>query len=184
MFALAFLNPLLLIGLPLCAVPIVIHLLNRRRFHRVPWAAMEYLLAAMKRNRKRLRMEQWLVLLLRTLAVLLLVALVSRPQLGGGGILASRTHHVIVLDDSASMTQRSGSTTLFEKAQERVRVLVDDLANRRRGDVVSVVRTSHPTTPEPWTVRVGPETRTVLAPSPAKASAMACPCLPEERLAM
>ena len=73
MLALAFLNPLLLAAVPLCAIPIVIHLLNRRRFHRVPWAAMEYLLAAMKRNRKRLRMEQWLVLLLRTLAVLLLV---------------------------------------------------------------------------------------------------------------
>jgi hypothetical protein len=45
---------------------------------------MEFLLAAMKRNRKRLRMEQWLVLLLRTLAVLLLVMLVARPKLTGG----------------------------------------------------------------------------------------------------
>ena len=87
MHALAFLNPLLLWALPLCAVPIIIHLLNRRRFKKVPWAAMEFLLAAMKRNKKRLRMEQWLVLLLRTLAVLLLVGLVTRPQLGGGGLL-------------------------------------------------------------------------------------------------
>src|SRR6187401_1923992 len=120
MLALAFLNPLLLWALPLAAVPIVIHILNRRRFKKVPWAAMEFLLAAMKRNRKRLRMEQWLVLLLRTLAVLLLVALVSRPQLGGGGLLSARVHHIVVLDDSASMTQRSGSTTLFVKAQDRI----------------------------------------------------------------
>ena len=54
MLALAFLNPFLLWAVPLCAVPIIIHLLNRRRFKIVPWAAMEYLLAAMKRNRKRL----------------------------------------------------------------------------------------------------------------------------------
>ena len=157
MLALAFLNPLLLVALPLCAIPIVIHLLNRRRFQQVPWAAMEYLLAAMKRNRKRLRMEQWLVLLLRTLAVLLLVALVSRPQLSGGALLGARTHHVVVLDDSASMTQRSGSARLFERAQDRVRALVDDLAQRRSGDLLSIVRTSRPLQPDLWGQRVGPD---------------------------
>jgi hypothetical protein len=157
MLSLAFLHPLLLWTLPLCAVPIIIHLLNRRRFHRVPWAAMEFLIAAMKRNRKRLRMEQWLVLLLRTLAVLLLVFLVSRPQLGGGGLLGAKTHHVVVLDDSASMTQRSGSTVLFERAQDRVRVLAEDLAQRRGGDLFSVVRTSHPNQPDLWSQRVGPD---------------------------
>ena len=112
MLGLAFLNPLLLWALPLAAVPIIIHILNRRRFQKVPWAAMDFLLKAMKRNRKRLRMEQWLVLLLRVLAVLLLISLVSRPQLGGSSLLGSRTHHVVVLDDSASMSQRSGSTDL------------------------------------------------------------------------
>jgi hypothetical protein len=157
MLAFAFLNPLLLWAVPLCAVPIVIHLLNRRRFQKVPGAAMEFLLAAMKRNRKRLRMEQWLVLLLRTLAVLFLVALVSRPQLGGGGLLSVKTHHVVVLDDSASMTQRSGSTNLFEKAQDRIKALVDDLAEQRGGDLFSLVRTSRPGQPDLWAQRVGPE---------------------------
>ncbi|MFY9344754.1 MAG: BatA domain-containing protein [Planctomycetota bacterium] len=157
MLALAFLNPLLLWAVPLCAVPIIIHILNRRRFKQVPWAAMEYLLAAMKRNRKRLRMEQWLVLLLRTLAVLFLVFLVSRPQLGGGGLLSSRTHHVVVLDDSASMAQRSGSTSLFVKAQERLRALAADLTARRSGDLFSLVRTSRPGQPDLWAQRVGPE---------------------------
>lgn len=157
MLAIAFLNPMLLWALPLAAVPIIIHLLNRRRFQRVPWAAMTFLLAAMKRNRKRLRMEQWLVLLLRTLAVLLLVSLVSRPQLGGGSLLGTRTHHVIVLDDSASMTQRAGSTTLFDRAQDRVRALADDLTMRRSGDLFSIVRTSHATQPDMWGEHVGPE---------------------------
>ena len=82
MIGLGFLNPLLLWALPLAAVPILIHLLNRRRFQRVRWAAQEFLLAALKRNRKRLRMEQWLVLLLRTLAVILLVILASSGSVG------------------------------------------------------------------------------------------------------
>lgn len=155
MLGLAFLHPALLWALPLAAVPIIIHILNRRRFKKVPWAAMEFLLKAMKRNRKRLRMEQWLVLLLRVLAVLLLVALVSRPQLGGSGLLGTRTHHVVVLDDSASMTQRSGSSDLFEKAQDRIRLLADDLAQRRAGDVFSIVRTSHAGEPDLWEQRIG-----------------------------
>ena len=144
MIGLAFLNPLLLWALPLAAVPVIIHILNRRRFQKVPWAAMEFLLKAMKRNRKRLRMEQWLVLLLRVLAVLLLVSLVSRPQLSGGALLGARTHHVVILDDSASMTQRSGSSNLFEKAQDKARQLADDLAQRRGGDIFSIARTSSP----------------------------------------
>lgn len=157
MFALAFLNPLLLWAVPLAAVPIVIHLLNRRRFKRVPWAAMEYLLAAMKRNRKRLRMEQWLVLLLRTLAVLFLALLVARPQLEGGGLIGTRTHHVVLIDDSASMQQRSGSVSCWDKAQDQVRQLADRLAETRGGDIVSLVRTGRPTVPELWGQRIGPD---------------------------
>lgn len=157
MLAFTFLNPALLWAVPLCAVPIVIHLLNRRRFTKVPWAAMEFLLAAMKRNKRRLRMEQWLVLLLRTLAVLLLVFLVSRPQLGGGSFLSARTHHVVVLDDSASMAQQAGSTTLFARAKDRVRQLAEELGTHRSGDLFSLVRTSRPAQPDRWSIGVGPE---------------------------
>ncbi|MCA8973311.1 MAG: BatA domain-containing protein [Planctomycetes bacterium] len=157
MLAFAFLNPLLLWALPLAAVPIIIHILNRRRFKKVPWAAMEFLLRAMKRNRKRLRLEQWLVLLLRVLAVLLLALLVARPQLGGGGLIGTVTHHVVMLDDSASMTQRSGSATLFERAQDRVRSLADDLAKTRNGDLFSIVRSSRGKEPDVWKSRVGPD---------------------------
>jgi uncharacterized membrane protein len=157
MICLAFLNPMLLWALPLAAVPIIIHILNRRRFQKVPWAAMDFLIKAMKRNRKRLRMEQWLVLLLRVLAVLLLVALVSRPQLGGSNLLGSRTHHVIVIDDSASMMQRSGSADIFVKAQNRIKLLADDLAVRREGDLCSLVKSSDPSDPIAWAERVGSE---------------------------
>ncbi len=157
MIALAFLNPHLLWAVPLAAVPIIIHLLNRRRYVKVPWAAMEYLLAAMKRNRKRLRMEQWLVLLLRTLAVLLLALLVARPQLDGGGLIGSVTHHVVLLDDSASMQQRVGSGTLFSRAQDQVKRLADRLGETRGGDLFSLVRASKRSQPDLWAQRVSPD---------------------------
>ncbi len=157
MLLLAFLNPMLLWALPLCAVPIVIHLLNRRRFQVKQWAAMEYLLNAMKRNRKRMRMEQWLVLLLRVLAVLFLVFLVARPAPQGGSLLGTVTHHVVVVDASASMQQRSGSTRLFDRAQERVRELAEKLADTRGGDLFSIVLTTRPGQPDLWSQRIGPD---------------------------
>ena len=58
----SFTNPFLLGGLALASLPIIIHLLNRRRFKQLDWAAMEFLLKAAVRNRKRVRLENLLLL--------------------------------------------------------------------------------------------------------------------------
>ena len=83
-------------------MPIVIHLLNRRKYREVPWAAMRFLLAAIRKNRRRLRVEQWLLLAIRTLVVLLVVSAMAKPFLESFGavIAGQRTHKVIVIDGS------------------------------------------------------------------------------------
>lgn len=149
-----FLNPLLLWALPLCAVPIIIHLLNRRRFQVVKWAAIEFLLAAMKRNKRRLQMEQWLLLLLRTLLVAALVFLVARPQLSGGLFTSQRTHHVFVLDDTCSMLQRAGNQNVWKGALDQLTQAIDKLAAQRSGDLATVLRVSRPDQPDLVAVRV------------------------------
>ena len=74
MIAGLFLNPgFLLVAAALVSVPIIIHLINRMRFKRIRWAAMEFLLKSQKRNRRRLIIEQMILLLLRILLVLLAV---------------------------------------------------------------------------------------------------------------
>src|SRR5947209_19116399 len=55
------------------SLPVIIHLLNRKRFRVVTWAAMRFLLAAQRKNTRRMRLEQLLLLAVRTLLVLLLV---------------------------------------------------------------------------------------------------------------
>ena len=65
-------------GLALIASPIIIHLINRMRFRRVRFAAMEFLLDSMNRNRRRVLLEQLLLLLLRILIVMFLVFLIAR----------------------------------------------------------------------------------------------------------
>src|SRR2546421_6437044 len=104
-----FLNPAYFIaGLALISVPIIIHLINRMRFRRVRWAAMEFLLKSQKRNRRRLIIEQLILLFLRCLLVLLAGLLVAR-YLGFSALSflqAKTTTHVLVLDDTLSMTDR------------------------------------------------------------------------------
>ena len=61
-------NPsLFLAGAAAIALPIIIHLLNKRKFIVVDWAAMDFLLDADKKNRRRIRLENLLLLLLRCL---------------------------------------------------------------------------------------------------------------------
>ena len=141
-----FLAPLLLAGTVLATAPIIIHLLNRRRFTRVNWAPMEYLKLTLKTNRRRLRLEQWLLLTLRTLAVLALFFAVARPISSGtnlAGFLSveGRASRVIVMDDSLSMSYQKGDQTAFERAKNATRQILNQLGPQ---DSVSVVLASNP----------------------------------------
>src|SRR5919204_5479317 len=98
-----FLNPAYMIaGAALISVPIIIHLINRMRFKRVRWAAMEFLLKSQKRNRRRLIIEQLILLLLRILLVLLAAFLVAR-FVGAAWGQSEGSTHLIILDNTPSM---------------------------------------------------------------------------------
>src|SRR5438105_15723635 len=102
-----FLNPAYLVaGTALVSLPILIHLINLMRYKRVRWAAMEFLLRSQKRNRRRLIIEQLLLLALRCLLVLLAVLLVSRYLFSFAIFEPQNTLHVVVLDDSLSMSDQ------------------------------------------------------------------------------
>jgi len=116
--AVGVVNPLLLGGLWLVLAPILIHLLLRRRFRRVEWGATQFLIEAEQRTRRRTRLEQWLLLALRCLAMALLALLVSRPFVEPGlvsAVLGGRgdVHRVVVVDDSASLGYRAGAQADF-----------------------------------------------------------------------
>ena len=105
-------------GLGAAGVPIVIHLLNRRRFRLRDWAAMQFLMDSLRRNRRRLRIEELILLALRCLAVMLLAMAVARFT--GCGVLSvlpggdsGDKAVVFVLDDSASMGHRAAGRTTF-----------------------------------------------------------------------
>lgn len=129
-----FLNPAFFWpGVSLIAAPILIHLINRLRYRRVRFAAMEFLLASEQRNRRRILLEQLLLLLMRILIVLLIALLIARLILDPSQVSlfqGARTHHVVLLDDSGSMRDRTGEENAFEAAKAVVRRLVAEGARR------------------------------------------------------
>src|SRR5580765_7233276 len=104
-----FLNPWAMVaGGALVSSPIIIHLINRMRFKRIRWAAMEFLLKSQKRNRRRLIIEQLILLMLRCLLVLLAGLLVARFVGEALGITSSSgTTHVALLDPTLSMQDKA-----------------------------------------------------------------------------
>ncbi len=103
----SFLQPLLLWALPLISLPILIHLINQWRYQTKPWAAMMFLLQANRMNRGFARIRQWLILAMRTLAVLGLIVAISRPLASGlwsmiGGAKSDTT--IVLMDRSPSMS--------------------------------------------------------------------------------
>ncbi len=103
-----FANPgfLALAGV-LISAPIIIHLINRMRFRRIRWAAMEFLLKAQKRMRKRLIVEQLILLALRCLLIALAGLLVCRFVGFAWAELAGKPNlHIVVVDDTLSMNDQ------------------------------------------------------------------------------
>ncbi len=107
-----FLQPLLLLGLPLAALPVIIHLIHLYRRRRVKWAAMIFLHAAQRMNKGLSRLRQVLILALRVLALLTLIFMVARPLAGGWlGLTGGAPDTVLILlDRSASMSQMNTAT--------------------------------------------------------------------------
>jgi len=143
LWALEFANPGLLAGMAAATIPIILHLLNRRKYRETRWAAMQFLLAAIRKNQRRIRVEQWLLLALRTLLILLVVGAMAKPFLESFGnvITGRRTHRVIVLDGSLSMGYSSAGTTRFDQAKLLAAQLVKD---SRQGDTISVILMGQP----------------------------------------
>jgi hypothetical protein len=122
-----FITPLLIYGTALASVPILIHLLNKRRFKPMRWAAMEFLLKALKKNTRRIQIRDLILMLIRAAAVALLALTLARPiisaQAGFWG--GRRTGALILLDTSLSMDYSDGRETRFDRAKRLTKRLLN-----------------------------------------------------------
>lgn len=112
----------MLFGMVALAIPIIVHLLNRRRFKKLPWAAMRFLQVSLERNQRRMKVEDWILLLLRLAIVALLALALARPAAAwlDSQSLGSKIASSVIIDSSGSMARKDQGTekTRFELARE------------------------------------------------------------------
>ncbi|MCI0704541.1 MAG: BatA domain-containing protein [Planctomycetia bacterium] len=152
-----FMNPWTFVaGAALVSTPIIIHLINRIRYRRVKWAAMEFLLKAQKRMRRRKILEQLLLLLMRCLLVFLAGILFAR-FLGcdkSQGRETRPTAHVVILDDTPSTAdswrrEETGATNSFAEGKLVVSRLMKAANEATTLQTFQVIRLSDPDNPFP-----------------------------------
>ncbi len=155
-----FLNPNILWALAGVAVPVLIHLLHRRRAADIDWGAMRFLLAGVARHSRRVRVEALLLLAARCGLIALVVLAVARPFFRDRQIVGQTDQPrdmAIVIDASLSMTVSVEGRTNFQRAIDEARSV---LAACRPGDAVSLVL-------------AGPTVRTVVAKPTSDLAAVA-----------
>jgi hypothetical protein len=145
-----FANPALLIAGLLCVgVPILIHILMRRRRQPVSWGAMEWLMQAYRQQRKRMRFEQLLLLALRCLLVALVGLALAKPLFGDrAGLDAQRAKTLaILLDNSLTSQATSADSGQALDAQKAAAVTLIDQLDPARGDRVGLILLASPAQP-------------------------------------
>jgi hypothetical protein len=139
----SFASPALLWGLALAAVPLIIHLLNKRKHREMNWAAMQFLLEAVRKNSRRLRIEQLILLAVRTLLLVLVVFALAEPLVRNLGVFfqpRQPKHKIIVIDASLSMGLQTPEERLFDRAKDTARAIIEE---GHQGDVFNLVRLSN-----------------------------------------
>jgi hypothetical protein len=138
-----FLNPLFLLGLLAVALPIIIHLINLQRPQKVAFSTLSFFNELRKSTIRRIRIKQYLLLALRTLAVLFLALALARPFLPptitGSASSGESRSVAILIDNSASMNRIGRDGPLIEQAKDIVGRII---RNGNSGDKFLVKTTS------------------------------------------
>ena len=131
-------NPWMLVGLAGISLPVLAHLLSRKKYDVVDWGAMQFLELG-RRTRRKIRLEEFLLLLLRIGLISVVALALSRPWASGGffsSLLSSQGRDVIlVIDGSHSMSRQDGNQTPHANAIQAAQDFLDTL---RPGDTVAL----------------------------------------------
>lgn len=128
-----FLNPFILFGLILAAIPLIIHLLNLRKLRTIEFSSLKFLRELQKSQIRKLKIQQWILLILRMLTIVFLVFAFSRPITHGhipGLSQYAQSSIVILFDNSPSMNVSDQFGNRFNYAKRITKKLLDQMSNR------------------------------------------------------
>src|SRR3954464_3221563 len=139
--AFGFVTPWMLWGAALGGIPLIIHLLHRQRYRETTWAAMRFLTAAIRKQSQRMRLEQWLLLAVRTAILLCISVALAGPTVQSLTFAPSSgnvpTQRILVVDASLSMSTAERGRSRLDQARDIARKLVQD---SRQGDTWNLIR--------------------------------------------
>lgn len=147
-----FLNPLVLLGLMAAALPILIHLFNKRKLRTIDFSTLTFLKELQKNTIRKITIRQWILLILRTLLIIFLVLAFSRPALKGTfGTIGSHATStvVIILDNTPSMDRRDERGRFLDQAKEQALRITGLLQNNDDAAVIRLSDIPSPTIPVP-----------------------------------
>jgi hypothetical protein len=132
-------------GLPVAVAPLLIHLINLLRHRTVDWSAMEFLLASQRKYRTRVLLKQLLLMAMRVAAIAGIAMALAQPRWRSalaGFLGGEQTTHLMLIDDSYSMSEESLEETCFDRGREAALRLLDELAAAGSGQSLGIGRFS------------------------------------------
>ncbi len=136
-------------GFLLVLLPLLIHLINLVRQRRTQWAAMDFLLESYRKLRRWVWLKQALLVASRMLAVAIAVAMLAQWVSGSRWLAIvsqSTTHHYVILDDSASMSDTSSKGTAYQSALAAVQSIATNANTQDGSHLLTVIRASRAAT--------------------------------------
>lgn len=116
-----FVQPIFLWALAGLAIPVVVHLVFKRRSRKIDLGTLRFLKSVLQANARSRNLKRWLLLAMRLVCVALLVGLFARPHWRGFETQASRQFLAILIDQSATMERRGASGRLVDQAVAEAR---------------------------------------------------------------
>ncbi|HDY75787.1 MAG TPA: hypothetical protein ENH49_04615, partial [Candidatus Marinimicrobia bacterium] len=138
-----FLSPSLLWGLAAATIPLIIHLISMRHTKEMEFSSIRFLKEMKHESLRKLKIKQWLLVLIRTLIIILLVLMLARPSTKGiistwmGGEVDSRA--VILIDNSASMALIGENVSILENAKFQAKMVIRKLDEK---SIVEIYQTN------------------------------------------
>jgi len=128
-----FLNPSVLIGLLAATIPVLIHILNFKKLKKIEFGTLVFLKELQKSKIKKIKIKQWLLLILRTLIIIFLVMAFARPTLEStflnGTTSIAKSTSVFIIDNSFSMTYVKDNGSLFNKSKTEAKKIINQMQN-------------------------------------------------------
>jgi len=138
-----FLNPAVLFGLIAASIPVIIHLLNLRKLKKIEFSSLMFLKELQRNKIRKIKIKQWIILLLRVLIILFLVFAFARPTIQSislSGVASSaKTSAVFIFDDTFSMNVINKNGSYFNQFKNISLSLLDIL---QEGDDAAIIRVS------------------------------------------